>query len=120
MAVFSEHLCVGFQSGFLRYPLNAEGSPCSLLHSNDHTLSFIAHQPVDAMCAVEISSKEYLLCFSSMGVYTDCQGRRSRQQELMWPANPSSCCKILLLVTIFTLLSPSFLPPSTSSKCSHC
>uniref|UniRef100_A0A8C0XNL5 Serine/threonine-protein kinase MRCK alpha n=1 Tax=Castor canadensis TaxID=51338 RepID=A0A8C0XNL5_CASCN len=92
MAVFSEHLCVGFQSGFLRYPLNAEGSPCSLLHSNDHTLSFIAHQPVDAMCAVEISSKEYLLCFSSMGVYTDCQGRRSRQQELMWPANPSSCC----------------------------
>uniref|UniRef100_A0A8C8YYF9 CDC42 binding protein kinase alpha n=1 Tax=Prolemur simus TaxID=1328070 RepID=A0A8C8YYF9_PROSS len=92
MAIFSEQLCVGFQSGFLRYPLNGEGSPYSLLHSNDHTLSFIAHQPVDALCAVEISSKEYLLCFSSIGVYTDCQGRRSRQQELMWPANPSSCC----------------------------
>ncbi|KAM5302283.1 serine/threonine-protein kinase MRCK alpha isoform 7-T8 [Glossophaga mutica] len=92
MAVFSEHLCVGFQSGFLRYPLNGEGSPLSMLHSNDHTLSFIAHQPMDAICAVEISSKEYLLCFSSIGVYTDCQGRRSRQQELMWPASPSSCC----------------------------
>uniref|UniRef100_K9IQF0 Serine/threonine-protein kinase MRCK alpha n=1 Tax=Desmodus rotundus TaxID=9430 RepID=K9IQF0_DESRO len=92
MAVFSEHLCVGFQSGFLRYPLNGEGSPHSMLHSNDHTLSFIAHQPMDAICAVEISSKEYLLCFSSIGVYTDCQGRRSRQQELMWPASPSSCC----------------------------
>ncbi|XP_039739203.1 serine/threonine-protein kinase MRCK alpha isoform X8 [Pteropus medius] len=92
MAVFSEHLCVGFQSGFLRYPLNGEGSPCSMLHSNDHTLSFIAHQPMDAICAVEISSKEYLLCFNSIGIYTDCQGRRSRQQELMWPANPSSCC----------------------------
>ncbi|XP_062066837.1 serine/threonine-protein kinase MRCK alpha isoform X4 [Lepus europaeus] len=92
MAIFSEQLCVGFQSGFLRYPLSGEGSPCSMLHSNDHTLSFIAHQPMDAICAVEISSKEYLLCFNSIGVYTDCQGRRSRQQELMWPANPSSCC----------------------------
>ncbi|XP_006157307.1 serine/threonine-protein kinase MRCK alpha isoform X8 [Tupaia chinensis] len=92
MAIFSEHLCVGFQSGFLRYPLNGEGSPYSMLHSNDHTLSFITHQPMDAICAVEISSKEYLLCFNSIGIYTDCQGRRSRQQELMWPANPSSCC----------------------------
>ncbi|KAM5204763.1 serine/threonine-protein kinase MRCK alpha isoform 18-T18 [Hipposideros larvatus] len=92
MAIFSEHLCVGFQSGFLRYPLNGEGSPYSMLHSNDHTLSFIAHQPMDAICAVEISSKEYLLCFNSIGMYTDCQGRRSRQQELMWPASPSSCC----------------------------
>ncbi|XP_055091012.1 serine/threonine-protein kinase MRCK alpha isoform X19 [Symphalangus syndactylus] len=92
MAIFSEQLCVGFQSGFLRYPLNGEGSPFSMLHSNDHTLSFIAHQPMDAICAVEISSKEYLLCFNSIGIYTDCQGRRSRQQELMWPANPSSCC----------------------------
>ncbi|XP_031294345.1 serine/threonine-protein kinase MRCK alpha isoform X13 [Camelus dromedarius] len=92
MAIFSEQLCVGFQSGFLRYPLNGEGSPYSMLHSNDHTLSFITHQPMDAICAVEISSKEYLLCFNSIGIYTDCQGRRSRQQELMWPANPSSCC----------------------------
>ncbi|XP_068397823.1 serine/threonine-protein kinase MRCK alpha isoform X4 [Eschrichtius robustus] len=92
MAIFSEQLCVGFQSGFLRYPLNGEGSPYSMLHSNDHTLSFIAHQPMDAICAVEISSKEYLLCFNSIGIYTDSQGRRSRQQELMWPANPSSCC----------------------------
>ncbi|XP_028611039.1 serine/threonine-protein kinase MRCK alpha isoform X2 [Grammomys surdaster] len=92
MAIFSEHLCVGFQSGFLRYPLNGEGSPCNMLHSNDHTLSFITHQPMDAICAVEISNKEYLLCFNSIGIYTDCQGRRSRQQELMWPANPSSCC----------------------------
>ncbi|XP_049632347.1 serine/threonine-protein kinase MRCK alpha isoform X4 [Suncus etruscus] len=92
MAIFSDQLCVGFQSGFLRYPLNGEGNPSSMLHSNDHTLSFIAHQPMDAICAVEISSKEYLLCFNSIGIYTDCQGRRSRQQELMWPANPSSCC----------------------------
>ncbi|KAM8947312.1 serine/threonine-protein kinase MRCK alpha isoform 2-T2 [Pelodytes ibericus] len=92
MAIFNECLCVGYQSGFIRYPLQAEGSPYSLLHSDDHTLSFIMQQPTDAICAVEISNKEYLLCFSSVGVYVDCQGRRSRQQELMWPAVPSSCC----------------------------
>ncbi|NXP06739.1 MRCKA kinase, partial [Thinocorus orbignyianus] len=92
MSIFSDRLCVGYQSGFLKYPLHGEGSPYSLLHPDDHTLSFIAQQPTDAICAVEISSKEYLLCFSSVGVYVDCQGRRSRQQELMWPATPSSCC----------------------------
>ncbi|XP_043860617.1 serine/threonine-protein kinase MRCK alpha isoform X16 [Dromiciops gliroides] len=92
MSVFSERLCVGFQSGFLRYPLPGEGNPHSLLHPDDHTLSFVAQQPTDAICAVEISNKEYLLCFSSVGIYIDCQGRRSRQQELMWPAVPSSCC----------------------------
>ncbi|XP_053162944.1 serine/threonine-protein kinase MRCK alpha isoform X3 [Hemicordylus capensis] len=92
MAIFSERLCVGYQSGFLKYPLHGEGNPHSLLHPDDHTLSFIAQQPTDAICAVEISNKEYLLCFSSVGIYVDCQGRRSRQQELMWPATPSSSC----------------------------
>uniref|UniRef100_A0A7M4EMD1 Serine/threonine-protein kinase MRCK alpha n=1 Tax=Crocodylus porosus TaxID=8502 RepID=A0A7M4EMD1_CROPO len=92
MSIFSERLCVGYQSGFLKYPLHGEGTPYSLLHPDDHTLSFISQQPTDAICAVEISNKEYLLCFSSVGVYVDCQGRRSRQQELMWPATPSSCC----------------------------
>ncbi|XP_075451594.1 serine/threonine-protein kinase MRCK alpha isoform X5 [Ascaphus truei] len=92
MAIFTERLCVGYQSGFIRYPLHAEGSPYSLLHSDDHTLAFITQQPTDAICTVEISNKECLLCFSSVGVYVDCQGRRSRQQELMWPATPSSCC----------------------------
>ncbi|XP_072266050.1 serine/threonine-protein kinase MRCK alpha isoform X4 [Pyxicephalus adspersus] len=92
MAIFNERLCVGYQSGFIRYPLHAEGSPSSLLHHEDHTLSFITQQPTDAICAVEISNKEFLLCFSSVGVYVDCQGRRSRQQELMWPAVPTACC----------------------------
>uniref|UniRef100_A0A8C7P746 Serine/threonine-protein kinase MRCK alpha n=1 Tax=Oncorhynchus mykiss TaxID=8022 RepID=A0A8C7P746_ONCMY len=49
-------------------------------------------QALDALCAVEISSKELLLCFSAIGVYVDSQGRRSRQQELMWPAVPNSAC----------------------------
>ncbi|XP_077765940.1 serine/threonine-protein kinase MRCK alpha-like isoform X2 [Canis aureus] len=92
MAIFSEQLCVGFQSGFLRYPLRREGSPYRMLHSHDPTLSFIVHQPVDALCAIEISSIEYLLCFKSIGIYTDSRGLRSRPTELMWPATPTYCC----------------------------
>ncbi|XP_066553495.1 serine/threonine-protein kinase MRCK alpha isoform X2 [Amia ocellicauda] len=92
MALYSERLCVGYQSGFMKYSIHGEASPVSLLHPEDHTLAFITQQGMDAICAVEISSKEYLLCFGSIGVYVDCQGRRSRQQELMWPAVPSACC----------------------------
>lgn len=68
-------------------------SPVSLLHAEDHTLAFIPQQGLDALCAVEISSKELLLCFSAIGVYVDSQGRRSRQQELMWPAVPIAACE---------------------------
>ncbi|XP_048386633.1 serine/threonine-protein kinase MRCK alpha-like isoform X5 [Stegostoma tigrinum] len=92
MAIFSERLLVGYQSSFAKYPLQGDGGPVSLLHPDDHTLSFITQQPNDAICAVEISGKEYLLCFSTVGIYVDCQGRRSRQQELMWPAIPTTCC----------------------------
>ncbi|XP_041108680.1 serine/threonine-protein kinase MRCK alpha-like isoform X3 [Polyodon spathula] len=92
MAMYSERLCVGYQSGFMKYSLPGEANPVNLLHHDDQTLSFITHLGMDTICAVEISNKEYLLCFSSIGVYVDCQGRRSRQQELMWPALPISCC----------------------------
>ncbi|CAM4649186.1 unnamed protein product [Leuciscus chuanchicus] len=86
-----DELSVGFHSGFLRYNLQGDGTINSLLHPDDHTLAFIGNLSLDALCLVEISSKELLLCFNSIGVYVDCQGRRSRQQELMWPAKPTSC-----------------------------
>ena len=103
MGIFSEQLCVGFQSGFLRYPLKREGVPYRMLHFHDPTLSFIAHQPVDALCAVEISSIEYLLCFKSIGIYTDSRGLRSRPIELMWPAPPTYCCKAILQFIFLSL-----------------
>uniref|UniRef100_A0A8D3BNN2 non-specific serine/threonine protein kinase n=1 Tax=Scophthalmus maximus TaxID=52904 RepID=A0A8D3BNN2_SCOMX len=92
MGLLSERLYVGYPSGFTRYSVHGDVSPVSLLHHEDHTLAFIPQQNLDALCAVEISSKELLLCFSSIGVYVDSQGRRSRQQELMWPATPNSAC----------------------------
>uniref|UniRef100_A0A3Q3KBK9 Serine/threonine-protein kinase MRCK alpha n=1 Tax=Monopterus albus TaxID=43700 RepID=A0A3Q3KBK9_MONAL len=92
MGLLSERLYVGYQSGFTRYSVHGDVSPVSLLHQEDHTLAFIPQQSLDALCAVEISSKELLLCFSAIAVYVDSQGRRSRQQELMWPAVPNSAC----------------------------
>ncbi|XP_066532576.1 serine/threonine-protein kinase MRCK alpha isoform X1 [Hoplias malabaricus] len=92
MALLSDRLVVGYQSGFMRYSMHSDSPPVSLLHPEDHTLAFIGQQGLDALCAVEISSKELLLCFSCLGVYVDTHGRRSRQQELMWPAVPTACC----------------------------
>ncbi|TSN30241.1 Serine/threonine-protein kinase MRCK alpha [Bagarius yarrelli] len=92
MAFLNEYLLLGFQGGFMRYSLHSDASPVSLLHPDDQTLAFIPQQGMDALCAVEISSKELLLCFSYVGVCVDLHGRRSRQMELMWLAVPTSCC----------------------------
>ncbi|XP_067273907.1 serine/threonine-protein kinase MRCK alpha isoform X4 [Pseudorasbora parva] len=92
MAMFSQQLCVGYQAGFMRYSLHGETPPISLLHPDDPTLAFIKADNLDALCAVEITNKEMLLCFSKIAVYVDTHGRRSRQQELMWPATPTACC----------------------------
>uniref|UniRef100_A0A4W4ELA0 Serine/threonine-protein kinase MRCK alpha n=1 Tax=Electrophorus electricus TaxID=8005 RepID=A0A4W4ELA0_ELEEL len=91
MALLSERLVVGYQAGFTRYTLQSDTPPVSLLHPDDPTLAFVGQQGLDALGAVEISGRELLLCFSGVGVYVDMHGRRSRQQELMWPAIPTSC-----------------------------
>ncbi|KTF97915.1 hypothetical protein cypCar_00004443 [Cyprinus carpio] len=72
--------------------LHGDTPPVSMLHPDDPTLAFIKAENLDALCAVEISNKELLLCFSKIAVYVDSHGRRSRQQELMWPATPTACC----------------------------
>uniref|UniRef100_A0A8C1E1J8 Serine/threonine-protein kinase MRCK alpha n=1 Tax=Cyprinus carpio carpio TaxID=630221 RepID=A0A8C1E1J8_CYPCA len=91
MALFGQQLCVGYQAGFMRCSLHGDAPPVSLLHPDDPTLAFIRADNLDALCAVEISNKELLLCFSKIAVYVDTHGRRSRQQELMWPAMPTTC-----------------------------
>ncbi|XP_078593883.1 serine/threonine-protein kinase MRCK alpha-like isoform X16 [Branchiostoma floridae x Branchiostoma japonicum] len=92
MAVTNGRLCAGWQSGFALYSIQGEGSPQLLINGEDTTLSFLTHNPMDAMYAVEITTREYLLCFNTCGVYVDASGRRSRQQELMWPAPPVHLC----------------------------
>uniref|UniRef100_A0A6I8N4Z9 Serine/threonine-protein kinase MRCK beta n=1 Tax=Ornithorhynchus anatinus TaxID=9258 RepID=A0A6I8N4Z9_ORNAN len=92
MAVFKDKLCVGHPSGFSLLNIQGDGQSLNLVNPNDPSLMFLSQQSFDALCAVELSNEEYLLCFSHMGLYVDSQGRRSRMQELMWPATPVACC----------------------------
>uniref|UniRef100_A0A8C5JAK9 Serine/threonine-protein kinase MRCK beta n=1 Tax=Junco hyemalis TaxID=40217 RepID=A0A8C5JAK9_JUNHY len=88
----------------------AETKGCQLittgtLKKSSSTCLFVAvkrQQSFDALCAVELSNEEFLLCFSHMGVYVDSQGRRSRMQELMWPATPVACSCNSSYVTVYS------------------
>ncbi|XP_034274417.1 serine/threonine-protein kinase MRCK beta isoform X2 [Pantherophis guttatus] len=91
MAVFRDRLCVGYPSGFSLLNIQGDGQSISLINPTDSSLAFLSQQSFDTLCAVELSNEEYLLCFSLLGVYVDAQGRRSRMQELMWPATPVAC-----------------------------
>ncbi|XP_065260147.1 serine/threonine-protein kinase MRCK beta [Emys orbicularis] len=102
MAVFKDKLCVGYQSGFSLLNIQGDGQSINLVNPNDPSLMFLSQQSFDALCAVELSNEEYLLCFSHMGVYVDSQGRRSRMQELMWPATPVACSCNSSHVTVYS------------------
>uniref|UniRef100_A0A3B4Z8A4 non-specific serine/threonine protein kinase n=1 Tax=Stegastes partitus TaxID=144197 RepID=A0A3B4Z8A4_9TELE len=91
LGMVRERLCVGYPSGFALLALQGESSPISLVSPADPSLAFLAQQPLDALHALEVGSSELLLCFSQLGIYVDGQGRRSRTQELMWPATPLAC-----------------------------
>lgn len=65
----------------------------ALVNNEDQSLSFLMQAPVEAMCAVELSDREYLLVFASLGVYVDNRGRRTRTQEIMWPSIPNAVSK---------------------------
>ncbi|XP_061468209.1 serine/threonine-protein kinase MRCK beta isoform X1 [Rhineura floridana] len=103
MEVFKDNrLCVGYPSGYSLLNIQGDGQSINLVNSNDPSLAFLSQQPFDALCAVELSNEEYLLCFSHLGVYVDAQGRRSRMQELMWPATPAACSCNPFYLTVYS------------------
>ncbi|XP_037687711.1 serine/threonine-protein kinase MRCK beta [Choloepus didactylus] len=102
MAVFKDKLCVGCPSGFSLLSIQGDGQSLNLVNPNDPSLTFLSQQSFDALCAVELKNEEYLLCFSHMGLYVDAQGRRSRVQELMWPAAPVACSCSSSHVTVYS------------------
>lgn len=113
MAVLKDKLCVGYPSGFSLLSLQGDGQALPLVNPHDPSLAFLSQQSYDALCAVELRSEEYLLCFSHMGLYVDPQGRRSRTQELMWPAVPVACSMYMFSVALS--LSLLFTPGGTFS-----
>uniref|UniRef100_A0A8C7QDX3 non-specific serine/threonine protein kinase n=1 Tax=Oncorhynchus mykiss TaxID=8022 RepID=A0A8C7QDX3_ONCMY len=97
LGMVRERLCVGYPSGFALLALQGESSPVSLVSPGDPSLAFLAQQPLDALHALEVGTAELLLCFSQLGIYVDPTGRRSRAQELMWPATPLACSNLSYL-----------------------
>uniref|UniRef100_H2Z2Y2 non-specific serine/threonine protein kinase n=1 Tax=Ciona savignyi TaxID=51511 RepID=H2Z2Y2_CIOSA len=90
LSVINERLCAGYVSGFALFSIQGNENTTPLMYYDDNSLAFLYQPAVDALCAVVVSSKECLLCFSTCGVYVSWDGRRSRQQELMWPAPPTA------------------------------
>ncbi|KAI5619846.1 serine/threonine-protein kinase MRCK beta isoform X2 [Silurus asotus] len=95
-------VCVGYPSGFALLALQSEVAPVSLVSPADPSLAFLAQQPLDALHAMEVGANELLLCFSQLGIYVDAQGRRSRTQELMWPATPLACSSNSTYLTVYS------------------
>lgn len=98
MDLLGERVCVGYSSGFSFYPLLNEGAPFNLPHPDEPKLSFLAQTAHDALCAARLTLSEYLLCFSTFGVYVNADGKKSRSQEIMWPAPPLSCCEYSIML----------------------
>ncbi|CAG7822663.1 unnamed protein product, partial [Allacma fusca] len=87
--IFSDsRLCIGYQSGFTIYSLMGDQHPQSLVHPDNQMLGFLAYNPVDALCAIELPQNEFLLVFNTLGVFVDLQGKKSRDKEIMYPAIP--------------------------------
>ncbi|XP_053224884.1 serine/threonine-protein kinase MRCK gamma isoform X4 [Podarcis raffonei] len=98
--ILGDRLCIGCPSSFSLYPLLNEGPPVSLPHPEDRRAAAVTH--MEALKAVEVSLSELILCFSGFGLYVDGQGRRSRPQELMWPAPPLNCCYNAPYLSVFS------------------
>ncbi|XP_036887595.1 serine/threonine-protein kinase MRCK beta isoform X1 [Sturnira hondurensis] len=102
MAPLKDRLCVGYPSGFALLSTQGDGQALTLVNPSDPSLAFLSQQPFDALCAAELASEEFLLCFSHVGLYVDPRGRRSRAQELMWPAVPVACSCSPSHVTVYS------------------
>ncbi|KAM4722098.1 serine/threonine-protein kinase MRCK gamma [Rhinophrynus dorsalis] len=102
MDILGERLCTGYSSGFSLYPLLNEAAPIHLPHPEETRLAFLSQAAPDALCAARVTLSEFLLCFSSFGVYVDSQGKKTRAQEIMWPAPPLSCAYTTPHLTVFS------------------
>ncbi|KAM3919826.1 serine/threonine-protein kinase MRCK gamma isoform 2-T2 [Leptodactylus fuscus] len=102
MDILGERLCVGFTSGFSLYPLLNEGAPVNFPNPDDPKLTFLIQAAPDALCAARLTLSEYLLCFSTFGIYVNGDGKKSRSQEIMWPAPPLACSYTCPHLTVFS------------------
>lgn len=73
--------------------------------------AFLNYSGVDAVRVIEIQCPggifgEYLLVFQTLAIYVDLQGRKSRDREITYPANPTHISKLILYFVMFITYFP--------------
>ncbi|XP_069327737.1 serine/threonine-protein kinase MRCK gamma [Eulemur rufifrons] len=90
LGLLGDRLCVGAAGGFTVYPLLNEAAPLVLGSGLvPEELPPSRGGLGEALGALELSLSEFLLLFTTAGVYVDGTGRKSRGHELLWPAAPT-------------------------------
>lgn len=56
-------------------------------------MEFLTCEAVDALLAIQLNYDEFLLVFHTMAIYVDTQGRKCREQEIMYPSLPITVSK---------------------------
>ncbi|XP_006861147.1 PREDICTED: serine/threonine-protein kinase MRCK gamma [Chrysochloris asiatica] len=103
LGLLGDRLCVGAAGTFTLYPLLNEAAPLALgpgLGPEDLPPS--RGGLGEALGAVELSLSEFLLLFTTAGVYVDSAGRKSRGPELLWPAAPTGWGYAAPYLTVFS------------------
>ena len=91
--ISDSRIIVGYPSGFTIYNVSSDEQPLTLIQPQNSPISsyVISHRTqLDALCAVEMGKNEFLLLFSLLGVYVDCQGRRTREKDITFSETPTA------------------------------
>ena len=91
--ISDNRIIVGYPSGFTIYSVSSDEQPLTLIQpQNSPISSFVISRrtQLDALCAVEMGQNEFLLVFSLLGVYVDCQGRRTREKDITFSETPAA------------------------------
>ncbi|XP_053780093.1 serine/threonine-protein kinase MRCK gamma isoform X6 [Desmodus rotundus] len=103
LELLGDRLCVGAAGAFSLYPLLNEATPLALGGGlMPEELPPSRGGLGEAMGAVELSLSEFLLLFTTAGVYVDSAGRKSRIHELLWPALPTGWGYVVPYLTVFS------------------
>ncbi|KAL2805831.1 serine/threonine-protein kinase MRCK gamma [Daubentonia madagascariensis] len=103
LGLLGDRLCVGAAGGFTLYPLLNEAAPLVLGSGLvPEELPPSRGGLGEALGAVELSLSEFLLLFTTAGIYVDGTGRKSRGHELLWPAAPTGWGYAAPYLTVFS------------------
>ncbi|XP_021120285.1 serine/threonine-protein kinase MRCK gamma isoform X3 [Heterocephalus glaber] len=103
LGLLGDRLCVGAAGAFALYPLLNEAAPLALgAGLVPEELPPSRGGLGEALGAVELSLNELLLLFTTVGVYVDGTGRKSRSHELLWPVAPIGWGYTAPYLTVFS------------------